>query len=507
MYSESLAHRRSSTGAAPARVENRRAGPAGVSRRLYNRDLAPTLAAGRQWTAYHVFTVWANDVHSLGNYTFAIGLFALGLGVWQILAAFAIGAAVLFGLLTLSGFMGQKTGVPFPVLSRIAFGIKGAQVAAVVRGGVAIVWFGIQTYLASVVLRGLLLAVFPALARLDGDHVLGLSLLGWCAFAALWAVQVVIVSYGMGMVRRYVSVAGPVILVTMLALAVWVFVRAGASIAWSTGESLTGWPMWREILSAAALWVVIYGTFALNFCDFTRSVADRRSIVLGNLFGIPLNMLFFAVIVVVLAGAQFRIDGRIIESPADIVQTIPDTGLLALAAGALIVLTIAVNLVANFVAPIYMLANLFPRYLNFRRAGLVSALLGVAILPWNLYNSPIVIEYFLGALGCLLGPVFGVLIADYWLVRRACINVPDLYTEAAHGDYHYRHGFNPRAFAAGIPAALISLAVALAPPFAALAGFSWFFGAGLAGLIYTLIADRSQQPRDIDGESIAVASE
>lgn len=496
-------------GSATRRAAERQA-PAGtpdVSDHLYSRDLAPTLRAGRQWSAYHVFTVWANDVHSLGNYTFAIGLFALGLGVWQILVALAIGAALLFVLLTLSGFMGHKTGVPFPVLSRIAFGVNGAQVAAVIRGGVAIVWFGIQTYLASVVLRIALVAVFPRLTGFDHNYILGLSSLGWCSFAALWALQVVIVSYGMGMVRRYVAVAGPVILVTMLALAVWVFVRAGATIAWSTDNSLSGWAMWREIFSAAALWVVIYGTFVLNFCDFTRCVADRRSIVLGNLLGIPLNMLFFAVIVVVLAGAQFSIDGRIIESPTDIVQTIPNTALLALAAGALIVLTIAVNLVANFVAPIYMLANLFPRYLDFRRAGLVSAVLGAVILPWNLYNSPVVIEYFLGGLGSLLGPVFGVLIVDYWLIRKARINVPDLYTDAAHGDYHYRRGFNLRAFAAFIPAALISLALALLPQFEAVAGFSWFFGAGLAGLVYLVIADRAHTPRDIDGESIAVASD
>jgi NCS1 nucleoside transporter family len=129
---------------------------ADLSPRLYNQDLAPTQRAGRKWRSYNIFTLWANDVHSLGNYAFAISLFALGLGAWQILLAFLIGALLLFGLLSLSGFMGEKTGVPFPVMSRIAFGIYGAQIAAVVRGGVAIVWFGVQTYLASVVLRVLL---------------------------------------------------------------------------------------------------------------------------------------------------------------------------------------------------------------------------------------------------------------------------------------------------------------------------------------------------------------
>ena len=138
-----------------------------VSPHLYNADLAPTKRVGRRWGAYNIFTLWANDVHSLGNYSFAIGLFALGLGGWQILVALGLGGAFLFLLLSLSGFMGEKTGVPFPVMSRIAFGIRGAQIPAIVRGAVAIAWFGIQTYLASVVLRILIIALAPSAQTLD----------------------------------------------------------------------------------------------------------------------------------------------------------------------------------------------------------------------------------------------------------------------------------------------------------------------------------------------------
>jgi len=289
----------------------------------------------------------------------------------------------------------------------------------------------------------------------------------------------------------------------MVALAAWVFVEADGTIALSTDDALSGADMWIKIFAGAALWVVIYGTFALNFCDFTRCVDGKRAIFNGNLLGIPLNMLFFAAIVIVLAGAQYQIDGRIIESPADIVQTIPSTPLLVLACLALIVLTVAVNLVANFVAPIYMLADLCPQVLNFKRAGLVSAVIGFVILPWNLYNSPLVIEYFLSGLGSLLGPVFGVVMADYWLLRGQRINVPDLYSDAPTGDYHYRRGINTRAFAALVPAALVALALAVLPWFASVAGFSWFFGAGLAAALYLIVADRNTPIRDIDGERIA----
>jgi NCS1 family nucleobase:cation symporter-1 len=478
-----------------------------ISERLYNQDLAPTQRAGRRWSAYNIFTLWANDVHSLGNYAFAIGLFALGLGAWQILLSFLLGAMLLFGLLALSGLMGERLGVPFPVMSRIAFGIHGAQIAAVLRGGVAIVWFGIQTYLASIVLRVLLIAVAPGLESLDQNSILGLSTLGWISFVFLWAIQAVIVSFGMEMIRKYEAFAGPVILVTMLLLAIWLFLEADASIAFSTADSLAGLEMWWQIVVGAALWVAIYGTFVRNFCDFTRNATSPGAITRGNFFGIPLNMLFFGVIVVVLAGAQYKISGEIIESPADIIRTIPSTALLVLACLSLIVLTIAVNLMANFVAPIYMLTNLAPRHLNFKRAAIISAVVGLVILPWNLYDSPVVITYFLSGLGAILGPLFGVIMTDYWLIRKSKVNVPDLFTEDPSGDYYYERGVNRLAIAALVPAAVIAVIIAVLPATSAIAGVSWFIGAILAAIFYAVIAKgRFQDVVAKDGEAIAVPS-
>jgi NCS1 family nucleobase:cation symporter-1 len=481
--------------------------PSGLSPGLYNRDLAPTQRAGRPWNGYNVFTLWANDVHSLGNYAFAIGLFALGLGGWQILLTFGIGGLMIFVLLCLSGYAGHKLGVPFPVMSRVAFGIRGGQVSSVIRGCVAIVWFGIQTFLASTVLRVAVIALVPGLRTWDSNSILGLSTLGWITFVALWLLQMVLASYGMELIRRYLSLAGPIALVTMLSIAVWLFAEAGGQIAFpSTADTLTGGAMWGQIFAGAALWVVIYGTFMLNVCDFTRSAKTKTSITRGNFVGIMVNMLFFAGIVVVLAGAQFRINGRIIHNPRDVVATIPNTALLVIACAALIVLTVAVNLLANFVAPIYMFTNLAPRKLNFRRAAVITAVLGLVILPWNLYDSPAVINYFLGGLGAALGPVFGVIMTDYWLVRKARVDVPGLYTHEASGPYYYRSGINRRAFAALIPAIAVALSVALLPGLGVVSGFSWFFGAGVAAVIYLVIADRSMPMRDIDGEAIAVPS-
>ena len=481
--------------------------PAGLSPRLYHADLAPTPQEGRRWSTYNIFARWSTDVHSLANYTFAIGLYALGLGVWQILLVFLISAILLFALLSLPAFMGEKTGVPFPVLGRIAFGIHGTQIPAIIRGGVAIVWFGIQTYLASLVARVTLIALFPSLQSLDENSFLGLSTLGWLSFVTLWIIQLIIVSYGLDSIRRYEAVAGPVILITMLSLAIWMLTRSDWAIAWSTAGSLQGAAMWREIFVGVGLWVAIYGTMLLNFGDFTRNARSRVAVIRGNILGIPLNMLFFAGIVVVLAGGQYEINGQVLESPADVVFAIPNTLFLVLASLALIVLTIAINMMANFVAPIYMLVNLFPRFLNFRRAGLVCGVLGLLILPWNLYDSPTVIEYFLGGVGAVLGPLFGVIMADYWLVRRTAVNVPDLYVEAKTGDYYYTRGFHLRAVVALVPSAVITVAIALVPVFDPIAGFSWFIGAGLGAALYLLIVKRENLPiHEVSGESIAVPS-
>lgn len=477
-----------------------------TSDRLYNVDLAPTRREGRTWNAYSIFTLWANDVHSLGNYSFAIGLFALGLGAWQVLTALGVGALLLFFLLCLSGFMGYKTGVPYPVMSRISFGVHGAQLPAAVRGIVAIVWFGIQTYLASVVLRVMLIALWPGLAPLDSNDVLGLSTLGWISFVALWIIQVIIVCYGMEMIRRYEAMAGPIILVTFVALAVWMLWRVDFSIAWATENPLTGWEMWVHILGGGALWVSIYGTFVLNFCDFTRSATSRGAIVKGNFWGIPINMLLFGLIVVSLAGAQLKLDGTIITAPADIVQTIPSVPLIVLASLALLILTVAVNLMANFVAPTYALTNMFPKALNFQKAAIVSAVIGLIILPWNLYNSPVVIVYFLGGLGALLGPLFGIIMVDYWIIRRSKVNVPQLYIDTNDGAYYYRKGVNPRAIAAFIPSSLASLAVALLPFFAGASEFSWFIGAALGAICYLITAKKRVEYTDQHGEAIAVAT-
>ena len=212
----------------------------------------------------------------------------------------------------------------------------------------------------------------------------------------------------------------------------------------------------------------------------------------------------FAGITVLLCGAQFQFNGTVIESPTQIIATIPNTFFLVLGCLAFLIVTVAVNIMANFVAPAFVLSNLAPKHLTFKRAGLISATLAVLILPWNLYNSPLVIVYFLSGLGALLGPLYGVIMVDYWLVRKGRIDVPALYSEDPSGAYYYSRGVNLRAVAAFIPAALIAIVLALVPGFHAVSPFSWMIGASIAAMLYLIIAIRQPHYAQVSGESIAV---
>ena len=192
--------------------------------RLYNEDLAPSTE--RHWHSYNYFAVWMSAIHNIGTYTFVAGMFALGLTAWQVLLSLAIGITVLYFGLLLAGRMGVETGVPFPVMARLSFGIWGANLPALVRAVIAIAWYGIQTYLASLAVVVLLLRIDPGLSAWQERSFLGLSLLGWACFLLLWLLQMFVVTRGMEAVRRFQDWAGPLIWVVMLGMAVWLFSQA-----------------------------------------------------------------------------------------------------------------------------------------------------------------------------------------------------------------------------------------------------------------------------------------
>jgi NCS1 family nucleobase:cation symporter-1 len=439
--------------------------------------------------------MWMSDVHSIGGYTFAAGLFFLGLAAWQVLVALVVGILIAFLAVNLSGIAGQKLGVPYPVLSRISFGLFGANIPALTRAIIAIAWYGIQTYLASVAILVLVLRVFPSVANssLYNSNLLGLSYLGWICFLIIWVLQLLVLSRGMETVRRYQDWAGPAVWVVMLAFMVWMLVLAGGKINLNlSSKALSSGQAVLMFCTAISLVVAYFSTLMLNFCDFSRFAPTRRSVIVGNLLGLPVNFTAFAVVSVLVTAGTITVFGKAITDPVLIVSRVPNTAVLVLGAVMFAVATIGINIVANFVSPAYDLANVAPKYINFQRGGLIAAVMSVVVMPWKIYANPFAVNYFLGGLGALLGPLFGIIFLDYFLIRRQEVDVDGLYREGASSPYWYQNGVNPRALAAFLPAAAISLIVALVPALGSAAPFSWFIGAGLGAGIYWVL---SRAPR------------
>jgi nucleobase:cation symporter-1, NCS1 family len=463
--------------------------PTGYSERLYNEDLAPVKE--RTWTAYSLFAMWMADVHSIGGYTFAAGLFFLGLTGWEVFLALIVGITVVYFLMNLSGIAGQRHGVPYPVLARLSFGLFGANIPALIRAIIAIFWYGIQTWLASVAVVILLVRIWPGLEAYTENSILGLSTLGWVCFLLLWFAQLFVLRNGMETVRRFVDWAGPAIYVAMFALAIWILFEAGGNIGLTlSSEDLSIGATILAFATAVSLVVAYFSTLMLNFCDFSRFSPTERMVKVGNFWGLPVNFLAFSLVVVVVTSGSQTVFGEAILDPVEVVARIPNTLVLIIGALTFAIATVGINIVANFVSPCYDLANAFPKHIDFRRGGLITAVAALLVTPWNIYNSPVAINYFLGGLGAFLGPLFGIIFVDYYLVRRGRVDVDALYREGPSSPYWYQRGVNRKAVLVFAVSAVVAAVVALFPVFKTLSPFSWFGGAGLSAVLYYVVARR-----------------
>jgi nucleobase:cation symporter-1, NCS1 family len=453
---------------------------------LYNEDLAPTRT--RNWGTYSIFALWMADTHAISNYTFAAGLFVLGLAAWQVFLALLVGITIVYVGMNLMGHAGHRTGVPFPVLARVSFGVYGANLPALIRAIMAIAWYGIQTWLASVAMVVLGIQLFPGLDAYTHNSILGLSTLGWLAFLFMWALQLVILSRGMETIRKLQDWAtGPVVWIIMLFLAGWLLVKSGFDLRLNVSlTNLSPAQQLRESFAAVGLTIATFMTLVLNYADFARFTKTHQSYRRGNLLGLPVNFAAFALASVLTTAGTIAVFGTAITEPVEIVARINNPVVTVIGAVTFVIATMGINVVANFVSPAYDLANLMPKYLNFTRGGIVSAVLAVLVMPWNLYSNPVIINYFLGGLAAFLAPLVAILLVDYYFVRRGRVVVDDLYRADEGGEYYYRKGVNPIAVQAFVPSAAVAAILALVPAFDSVAPFSWVLGLVLGGAIYYL---------------------
>lgn len=477
----------------------------GYSPRLTNDDLAPVRE--QHWNWYNIFSFWMSDVHSMGGYVVAASFFTLGLAGWQVLVCLLAGICIVQWFANLVAKPSQMSGVPFAVVCRQAFGVFGANIPAVIRGLIAFAWYGIQTWLASNALMLVLLKFWPSLAPMTKMHFVGLSALGWCCFAVMWVLQALVFWHGMNAIKRFIDIAGPAVYIVMLSLAIWIISRTGFSgISLTLAEKqLSGGEQVWQMVSAVALVVSYFSGPLLNFGDFSRYAVSMNDIRRGNRWGLPFNFLLFSIITVVIVSGTHSLFGRMITDPIETVANVGSGLAMAVALLTMIIATIGINIVANFVSPAFDFSNCSPQKISFRMGGMIAAIGSVILTPWNLFHSPELIHYTLDVLGSFIGPIFGILLCDFYRVNRSQINTDELFNDSPSGSYWYVRGFNPKAIITLLPSVGLCLLISFIPSLHNIASFSWFIGVGIAAAIYSGI---SRQPSPaVRGHISPLASE
>ncbi|WP_414122323.1 NCS1 family nucleobase:cation symporter-1 [Corynebacterium nuruki] len=462
--------------------------------RLYNDDIAPRNGHGT-WGTGNLFNWWMSAWHSLGGYAFAVGLFALGLNGWQTLLGLSLGMLIMLGAANLMGMAGQKVGVPFAVFARMAFGVFGANIPALIRAVVAVAWYGIQTYLAAMAVKILVVRVWSGAESLDSVGFLGLSGLEWICLLALWGLQLLVLQRGMETVKKFSDFAGPTIWVAMLALAVWVLYQADWKLDWNSnfgGEAPSFWGGLILICGAAFSTLSYMAGPILNFADFTRLGKSPESVRRGNSLGLVINGIAFAVVSVVIGIASAEVYGIPVTDPIALIAEIDNVALVLIAAVAVSSAQVGVNVICNFVSASFDFAHLWPKRISFKIGGAITAVLSIVIMPWKVYSTPVLVNTFLGGVAALIGPLFGIIMADFYIRRRQRVRIEQLYVDNPDSSYHYTNGVNWRNVTAFGLAGAVTMIIALVNAFDDVAAFSWPIGVVLGASLSLLFQDRKQ---------------
>ena len=466
---------------------------------LHNEDLAPATASQKRWGWFEIFNVWTNDVQSLAGYTLAASLFiGAGINGWFVFAAIILAGVFVNWLVNLSGAPSVRHGVPYAVMARPSMGVLGARFPAMIRGVVAIFWYGAQTYFASTAVA---LAFNAALGSPESGTFLGLNVIGWISYVIVAVIQVWLFTRGIETIAKFLNFAGPAVYVVMTVLLILIWVRAGSDLLPAVGtifsnQDVTGWAAVSAFIGVVGTMVAYFAAVIINFGDFSRFSRSERSMRVGNFTGLPLSLAFFTFLSLFITAGAYVVfqggEGEPLDNPTDIIAQTESVILAIIAAITFLLATVGINLVANFIPPAYDLANLAPQKISFRTGGYITGAIGFVIgALWVAVIEQIGLPTFVDTLGALLAPLYGVLIVDYYIIRRSTISTPDLFSMDPDGPYYYKRGWNIRAIAAFGIAAIFAVLTVWLPALAGLAGFAWIIGAALGGLFYW-VAMRSQ---------------
>ena len=446
---------------------------------LYNEDLAPVPQHRRTWGIYNYASLWVAMSVCIPTYMLASGLIAGGMSWKQAIGTILLGNLIVLAPMILNAHAGTKYGIPFPVFVRASFGVRGANVPAILRAIVACGWFGIQTWIGGQAIYSMLAIVAPSAALHPS--------LPWACFFAFWLLNMAVIWRGIETIKLLEGVGAPFMLLVGLLLLWWITGKAGGlgPVLSSPSKFQTTAEFLRFFVPSLTGMVGFWATVALNIPDFTRYAKSQKAQMLGQALGLPAAMTLYSFIGVAVTSASVVLFGHAIWDPVQLLGQFHEPVIASIALIALLIATLNTNVAANVVSPSNDFSNLNPRLISFRTGGLITGVAGLLMMPWKLltdFNS-----YIFGWLigySALLGPVAGIMITDYFLLRHRTLDLESLYRRG--GAYEYRNGVNARALVAlgaGVLVALVGLAV---PALRWLYDYAWFVGFGVAALAYYL---------------------
>ncbi len=450
---------------------------AGYDTALYNRDLAPVPPERRTWGVYSYASLWVAMSVCIPTYMLASGLIAGGMNWWQALGTIFLGNLIVLAPMLLNAHAGAKYGIPFPVFVRASFGVRGANLPAILRALVACGWFGIQCWIGGQAIHSMLVILWPAAGSTGGSV--------WLCFFAFWILNMLVVWRGIDTIRVLEGIGAPFMLLVGLLLLWWITSKAGGlgPVLSAKSKFETGAAFFRFFVPSLTAMVGFWATVALNIPDFTRFARNQRSQIIGQVLGLPTAMTLYSFIGVAVTSASVILFGEAIWDPVQLIGRFQQPAIAFVALVAILLATLNTNVAANVVSPSNDFSNLNPQRISFRAGGMITGLVGVMMMPWKLVGDygAYIFGWLVGYSG-LLGPIAGTMIADYFLLRRRTLNVDDLYRR--QGVYEYRNGINPRAIislALGIAVALVGL---FAPRMRWLYDYAWFVGFAVSGAVY-----------------------
>jgi NCS1 family nucleobase:cation symporter-1 len=478
--------------------------------RIYtNEDLAPIPASARTWKTSNYIALWVSMCLCIPTYMLASSLIEGGMNWWEAVLTVFLGNLIVLVPMVLNGHVGAEYGIPFPVFARLSFGLRGANIPAVLRAIVACGWFGIQTWIGGFALFQILKIWFPDFGTLAPifPEWMGLETGPAITFFVFWLLNLFVIYKGIESIRKllvFKAIFLPVAAFSLLIWAVWAAHGLGPILS-QPSKFQTSAEFWKFFFPALTGMVGFWATVSLNIPDFTRYAVSQRAQVLGQAIALPTSMAFFTFIGVVVTSATALVFGKMIWDPVVLAGSFSSPVLVTFAMGAVILSTLATNIAANIVSPANDFYNLAPAKIDFRMGGYITGFIGLVIFPWKLISDPsgYIFTWLIGY-SSLLGPIGGILISDYYWVRNKKVTVPDLYRE--HSQYWYQNGFNPAAILAlilgilpNVPGFLTTIKWVSADFFPAWIDefyhYAWFVGLFVGGLSYKLLMGRTQIAR------------